>query len=244
MSQLEWQPINQPGQLFERIVAQTKQLIEDKALRAGDRLPPERDLARLLGVSRASLREAIKTLEARGQLEVRHGQGVFVRSPETMGDALRAELLGRSVDVPEFFAMREVLEVTAAGWAAGAVSARYVSDLEQMVEELDRHAAIHPPDIVAIRRDDVSIHLLIAKMTGNQFLLRTMGVLQDMLNANMETTLVLPGRLERASREHHRIVKAISEGNQVAARRAMRVHIRNARAAAVSRLETSRKGLR
>lgn len=244
MSQLEWQPITQPGQLYERIVAQTKQLVEDKALQAGDRLPPERELARLLGVSRASLREAIKTLEARGYLEVRHGQGVFVRSPEVMGDALRAELLGRSVDVPEFFAMREVLEVTAAGWAACAASAPYVAELEQMLDELDRQGAVRPLDIVAIRRHDVSIHLLIAKMAGNQFLLRTMAVLQDMLNANMETTLVLPGRLERASKEHHRIVKAIAAGNQEAARRAMRVHIRNVRAAALGRLETSRKGAR
>lgn len=236
MTQIQWRPVHQGGHLYEHIVAQIRQLIEDHELKPGDRLPPERDLAQLLGVSRASVREAVKTLEARGHLEVRHGRGVSVRAPELVQDALRAELIGREVGLRELFAMREVLEVPAAGWAAAAAGPERVAELEAALVDLAQQAEKPNPDFAVLRNLDAGFHLHIARIAGNRFLVRTMGVLHDMLNAGMETTLVVPGRLKRSAHDHRRIVTAIAEGNAETARRAMRAHIRGAEAAALHRL--------
>ncbi|HZD64590.1 MAG TPA: FadR/GntR family transcriptional regulator [Acidimicrobiales bacterium] len=236
MSEVRWRPVHQGGHLYSHIVAQIRQLIEDQALRPGDQLPPERELAQRLGVSRASVREAVKTLEARGYLDVRHGRGVSVRAREPMGDTLRAELAGREVGLRDLFAMREVLEVPAAGWAAAGAGPGQVAELDGKVEELVHQATRDAPDFATLRRLDAGLHLHIAEVAGNPFLWRTMGVLHEMLNASMETTLVIPGRLARSARDHRRILKAIAAADSQGARRAMRDHIRGAEAAAMARL--------
>lgn len=236
MTGVQWQPVNQAGHLYERVVNQITRLIEERSLQPGDRLPPERELAQLLGVSRPSLREAVKTLEALGHLEVRHGLGVTVRSADRLGDTLRARLVDREVGLQDLFAMREVLEVPAAGWAAINCEPEHVSGLEAILAELADRAAPLPPDFTILRDLDARFHLQIAEIAANRFLTRTMGVLHDMLDTGMETTLSLPGRLARSARDHRRILEAIVAGDSEAAKRAMRAHIQGAQAAAMRRL--------
>lgn len=236
MTGVQWQPVNQAGHLYERVVNQITRLIEERSLQPGDRLPPERELAQLLGVSRPSLREAVKTLEALGHLEVRHGLGVTVRSADRLGDTLRAGLVDREIGLQDLFAMREVLEVPAAGWAAVNCEPGHVAGLEAILAELADQAALLPPDFASLRDLDARFHLQIAEIAANRFLTRTMGVLRDMLDTGMETTLSLPGRLARSARDHRRIIEAIVAGDSGAAKRAMRAHIRGAQAAALRRL--------
>jgi len=112
-----WQEIGQTGSVSDRIEKQVLALITAEDLKPGERLPSERDLAALLKVSRPSVREAVKSLEAQGRLHVRHGQGVFVATPASAKN-LRAALIQQEITLGELFAMREVLEIPAAGWAA------------------------------------------------------------------------------------------------------------------------------
>src|SRR5215210_3101477 len=86
-------------------------------LRPGDRLPPERELAGLLGVSRPSLREALRSLQARGQVVVRHGSGAYVAEPAA-ATALRRSLAEQELSLRELYDMREVIELPAADWSA------------------------------------------------------------------------------------------------------------------------------
>src|ERR1700722_16445926 len=109
---------NEP--LFQRVAGQVQHYIEGNGLKPGDRLPGERELCELLGVSRASVREALRSLEARGVVVVRHGKGVFVAAPDEGERAMERFARLREVGLEELFAMREVLEVAAAGRAAGA----------------------------------------------------------------------------------------------------------------------------
>ncbi|MGH3628169.1 MAG: FadR/GntR family transcriptional regulator, partial [Sciscionella sp.] len=78
-----WEPLRPQGSLSARIASSIEALIVSEGIKPGERLPPERELAAMLGVSRPSLREAISSLAAWGRLTVRHGRGVFVESPET-----------------------------------------------------------------------------------------------------------------------------------------------------------------
>ena len=223
---VSWQPIRNEGTLYSRIADQIERLIDERSLRPGDRLPPERELAVLLGVSRPSVREAIKTLSALGRLSVQHGRGVFIAPP----DGIRG-LASPGIGLRELFAMREVLEVPAAGWAAQSASRGEIADLQETVTSLEAAT-----DFTDLSRLDTELHLRIAAMAGNRFLQRTMSVLHEMLSSGMETTLKIPGRLERSRTDHRRIVAAIVAGDAAGARRAMRQHIQGAAAAAERRL--------
>ena len=155
-----------------------ERLIAERGLRPGARLPPARELAQLLRVSRPSLREAVRTLQATGRVRVRHGSGVWLLPP----DGMRALLQAREVTLRELFAMREVLEVPGAGWAAAAPDPVAVERLRAALEAMAR-----TEDPAELRRLDIEFHLTIAEMAGNRFLVRTMGVLHEMLRGGMET---------------------------------------------------------
>lgn len=229
-----WTPVNEGGHLTDRIVTRIESLIKEQSLRPGERLPPEREMAQLLGVSRPALREAVKTLEARGELVVRHGQGVFVN--ERPHDAVRARLADLKVSLEELFAMREVLEGPAAAWAAEVVNYGK-RDLLRRALDAEQDARRPPIDFDRLARLDAAFHLSIVEVAQNRFLHRTLGVLQEMLAAGMETTLRVPGRLEDSARDHQAIFQAIADGDQAEARAAAERHIRAARDAARALLQ-------
>ena len=100
-----------------KIANQLTELIDIQNLGPGDKLPPERQLADLLEVSRPSLREALHILQAQGLVQIRHGQGTFVQEP-LVAQELRASMMATTHDLNELFDAREVLEVPASNWAA------------------------------------------------------------------------------------------------------------------------------
>jgi GntR family transcriptional regulator, transcriptional repressor for pyruvate dehydrogenase complex len=230
-----WQPVSKRGSLAERIVAQVEQLLRDERLRPGDRLPSEREMAQLLGVSRPSLREAVRILQARGRLIVKHGQGVFVTHPPSEID-LRSSLQQAEHSLSELFAMREVLEVPAASWAAERITADQLAQLRAILDQLAAEFAAEPADFEKLAGLDAEFHLTIAAAANNRFLQQTSHVLHDILLSGMETTLLLPGRREKSRREHERILAALASGDAAAAGRAARAHIRSARGAAMDRI--------
>jgi GntR family transcriptional repressor for pyruvate dehydrogenase complex len=230
-----WSPVTQAGSLTDRIVMQIEQMLADDRLSVGERLPAERELAQLLGVSRPSVREAVRVLQARGRLIVKHGQGVFVAEPQST-QQLRSALGQAELTLSELFAMREVLEVPAAGWAAERVTKADLTALRRDLDELDRQFDSGPPDFERLARLDADFHLGIARAAGNRFLQQTTHVLSDILLSGMQTTLLLPGRREKARSQHERILAALTAKDAAEARRAARAHIRSARDAALSRV--------
>jgi GntR family transcriptional repressor for pyruvate dehydrogenase complex len=231
-----WQPVQQGG-LAGRIVVQVERLIRQQRLQPGDRLPAERDMALLLRVSRPSLREAVRILEARGRLVARHGRGVYVQDARSERE-LRHSLAATEMTNNELFAMREVLEVPAAAWAAEQITEPQLAQLRAV---LDGMAAIIGSageiDFDRLAGLDVQFHLGIAVAAGNRFLRQTSGVLHEMLLSGMETTLTIPGRPARSRRDHERIYAALLAHQPSAARSAVRAHIRSAHAAAIRRVE-------
>lgn len=232
-----WQAVNQPGNLAARIVGQVEKLISDKSLKPGDQLPSERDMAVLLKVSRPSLREAVRMLEARGRLVVKHGIGVFVQDARSERE-LRFALAATEMSNNELFAMREVLEVPAAAWAAEKITDTQLAELRAALD--DMAAIVDSPDEIDFDRLqalDVQFHLGVAMAAGNRFMHQTSGVLHDMLLSGMETTLAIPGRAVKSRRDHENIYAALLAHDPAAARKAARAHIRAAHAAAIRRVE-------
>lgn len=228
-----WVPLRQ-GSVSELIARRILEVISADKLKPGDQLPPERELAALLGTSRPSLREALQSLKARGYLEIRHGSGVFVADPattRTLRQALSADHLTRT----ELFDMREVLELPAAEWAARAADPHKLAAVQAAYDSLQ--AASTPPvtDWRQLQHLDALFHLRIVEAAGNRFLTRTLAVLQEIQAQGTDTTLRAPGRLEKFRREHQRILDALLAGDPAAARRAAKAHIRGARSADLSR---------
>lgn len=230
-----WQPVKQAGNVSERIVSQVEQLLSSGELKPGDRLPSERDMAQLLGASRPSLREAVRILQTRGRLLVKHGQGVFVTEP-TSTQALRSAFSNAEISIHELFDMREVLEVPAAGWAAEKITPDQVTQLRAILDELDAAFDADPADFQTLAQLDASYHLAIADLARNRFLKQTSHVLHDILMSGMKTTLLIPGRREKSRGQHERILAALQAGDPAAARRAAKAHIRSARGAALDRI--------
>lgn len=229
-----WTSLHQ-GSVSDRIARQILDLVAAERLRPGDRLPPERELASLLGVSRPSLREAVRSLKAQGYLDVRHGTGVFVAEPGT-ARTLRQALAQTEVSLAELFDMREVVEVPAAAWAARHYNPAKLDAVREAYDQLREVAQATRPDFDRLQQLDESFHLRIVEAADNRFMSQTLGVLHDMLTQGMHTTLAVPGRLEHSRREHQAVFDAIFAGDTTGARTAARAHIRGARRAALQRL--------
>jgi GntR family transcriptional repressor for pyruvate dehydrogenase complex len=229
-----WTPVKESGSLTDRIVARIDELITTRELDVGARLPSEREMARLLGVSRPALRESVKTLEARGKLVVRHGQGVFVA--QSASDMMHSELANLEVSLAELFAMREVLEAPAAAWAASSATDDELAELGELLAHEEPERRSSSPDLAKLAKFDSAFHLTIVKLAKNRFLERTLGILQEMLVAGMATTLALPARVEVSGREHHELFAAIRSRDPEAARTAAIEHIHGARDAGLERV--------
>lgn len=234
-----WEPVSSTGSISTRIEKQVVALVTTEQLRPGDQLPPERELAGLLGVSRPSVREAVKSLQAQGLLHVRHGQGVFVAAPLAERN-LRSSLREQEITLAELYAMREVLEVPATGWTAAAADEDFLAAAATALEELNAAASRDLVDYAELGELDARFHMLIVASAGNRFLQQTLGVLQEIIASGMRTTLGIPGRIERSREDHERIMAALRAGDAAAARRAARAHIRGAHKAAMQRLADER----
>jgi len=214
-----------------RLQNQARLLIDHLAtaqLQPGDRLPPERELAKLLGISRPSLREAIQVLQTQGRLLVRHGIGVFVLD-DIQGEQLRDSLRAAHHRIEELFQMREILEAPAVEWAAERRTDLQLAEMKRAAQALRAVIASKPIDFEAVRVLDMAFHLTIVKSAQNQFLNQTLGTLQEIMHKSMDNTLKLPGRIEASDYEHGVILAAIEAQDPITARLQIIQHIHNAR---------------
>jgi GntR family transcriptional repressor for pyruvate dehydrogenase complex len=229
-----WQPLGQ-GNLNERIRSEILRVLQARRLSPGDRLPPERELAATLKVSRPSVREAVRSLQAEGRLVVKHGQGVFVAEPSSQ-KAFRESMARLDASLSELFAMREVLEVPAARWAAQRQDAAGLAAVQEAFGDLDLAVREQPRDFQKLQYLDATFHLRIVQAAGNRLLEQCQGVLNELLMTGLKTTLEIEGRLEQSWHEHHAILTALLDGDATAAARAAQTHVRNVRKAANRRI--------
>lgn len=228
--------------LYRRIALHVRGLIEARELRPGERLPPERELARMLGVSRIPVREAMRTLAAQGLIDIRHGHGTFVaaRSLEAAVHQLAGALLHQRHTFEELFAVRRLLEPAAARWAATRTGAPEIDVLRRLLDAMQAACAAAEPDYEAISDHDAQLHLEIAACTSNRVLLRIMQAIQDLHQQQLETSLRYRGRLARTLADHRRIVAAIAAGDPVEAGSAMLDHLREGETAALAGIDGGR----
>ncbi|HET8607356.1 MAG TPA: FCD domain-containing protein [Gaiellaceae bacterium] len=216
--------------LPERIERRIGELIEAGTLAAGARLPSERELARIFGVSRLAVREAAHRLEARGLVVVRRGSGSFVAAPAAGAEPAEAQAPLAGANGDELADVRLLLEPAAADWAARRAERSSVAVLLRIAEQFE--AAVDEPDprFDLLAASDMELHLEIAHAADNALLARLIEELHGIYRLQLEWSLRRPGRLEETAAEHRRLVDAIAAGDPAGARDAMTAHL-NAAAA-------------
>ena len=231
---LAWHALGHGG-LNLRIRGEILRVLTEQHLMPGDRLPSERELAVVLRVSRPSVREAVRSLQAEGYLIVKHGQGVFVAEPESRKQ-MRAAMAELDHNLAELYAMREILEVPAARWAAERKNETSLAAIQAAFDRLESALGKYPLNYEELQQLDAAFHRRIVQASGNRLLEQTLNVLQGLLETGMRTTLEVPGRLEQSRLDHQRILSALLVGDANAAAGAAKDHVRGAQEAANRRL--------
>jgi GntR family transcriptional repressor for pyruvate dehydrogenase complex len=210
--------------LREEAAEQIRALIVEAPLRPGDRLPSERDLVVKLEVSRTTIREALRSLEIRGLLDVRPGEGAFVRDLplESVIDPLASALLNRR-SLLELLEVRRILEPGIAALAAQRAQAGDVDEMKLILAEIEQRLDGRRFDDAA--KSIISFHRVITRATGNSLVQRLMDTISGLLSASMRETLRIRGRPERSLKSHRQILAAIESKDPVAARETMLLHM-------------------
>lgn len=215
----------------EEVVRRLREMIHAGDLKPGDRLPPERDLARQLGVSRPTLRAGIRTLAAVGVFHSRQGAGTFVAeadaSPALDANPLRlmASLHGFSSD--EMFETRIALEMAVAELAAKRASGDHIATMAEEVAEM--FASLEEPEEYLVH--DMRFHQTIAAASGNRILTALMNMVATILFETRSKTVHLALDLKESAEMHRQIYRAIRAHDPEAAGNAMREHLLHTRAA-------------
>lgn len=183
---MELKPIK-TRKIYEEIVEQIRELVVRGELKPGDKLPSERDLVERLKVSRASIREALSALEMMGLLEVRSGEGTFMRrlKPESVIAPLAWMLSIEKGTVQELLEVRKILEVQAAKLAAQRAQAEDLRELEDALENM-RQEIINPE--LGGEKADLQFHYAITRATNNKILILIMDAISDMMQQMLKTS--------------------------------------------------------
>jgi GntR family transcriptional repressor for pyruvate dehydrogenase complex len=208
---------------YEDIVQQIRQLIEKGKLKREDQLPTERELSETFKVSRATVREAIFSLETINLVQRRQGNGTYViaSSEEALVHPLAMSLFHEKDDIIDIFSLRKIIEPEVAQLASQNRTIEELNELEEILKGQDEEVAggLNP-----IQRN-ADFHRLLAQMAKNRVLERLLLALFDLLGKTRERYLQTEERKHKSLQGHHEILNAIRNGNGPAARQVMRRHL-------------------
>lgn len=213
-------------QLTSQVVNYIRAKIEEGTLKPGDRIPPERELAKELKISRASLRMGIGYLAAMGVMKVRHGVGTFVADgPAEFGKSSLGLLSALHGFKPwQMFEVRNLLETSLAALAAERGSEEHFTQLAEEVAEM--YATIDDPTEYLIH--DMRFHRTIAQASGNPILAALMETISTAFYEERRQTAARAKDRKSSLEAHREIYRAIRTANPAEARKAMERHLRSA----------------
>ncbi len=207
----------------DKIASNLIEFILHGDLKPLDKLPAEREMAVMLGVSRPSLREALKTLSTRNIIEIRHGAGVFVTSldPKLLLEPLDFFLALNEANFEHLFEARKVLEGELAALAAQRITQDELVYLQECVHRTEQSL----DDDASFVQADLNLHNSIMTAARNPMLERMMMSISLLTRASRQHTVNLPGVRQHAPKDHQAIVDALAERNPEQSRQTMLKHL-------------------
>jgi GntR family transcriptional repressor for pyruvate dehydrogenase complex len=208
---------------YEDIVKQIRNLIAKGKLKRGDYLPTERELSETFKVSRATVREAVFSLETMKLVDRRQGDGTYVTasSEEALVQPLAAALYHEQDDLLDILFLRKVIEPEVVKLASEKATPEEMGELEEILREQEAAVAEGRDHIQA----DSAFHQHLARMSRNRVLERLLPALLDLLGKTREKYLQTEERTQKSLQGHREILAAIKNGDSLGARQAMRRHL-------------------
>lgn len=215
--------------LTERTAQQIEELILSNALKGGERLPSERELGEQIGVSKTVIREAIRSLTAKGLVEVRMGSGMYVQhlGPDLLTNPLHILLRTNAIKPENIQEVREALEINLAALAAERAETIHIKAMERAVADLKKK----PLNAAKFAGADLAFHNALAEAAGNPIFTLLVGMLNNLMLQVREQTFQSDGQAcaSRALRHHERILEQVKRHDVAGARQAMIDHLAEAR---------------
>lgn len=206
--------------LYEQIAQQLFEHISEGGLQPGDRLPPERELAARLRVSRASLAQALVALEVLGVIDVRHGDGAVVMEHSSDRQVVAA-LRAHHDRLPEVLEARAALEVKLASLAAARRTEADLTAIDATLDAMEQDVAAGGRGVDG----DERFHAAVTAAGHSALLARLMHEISDLVRESRLESLAQPGRPADSLAGHRRIARAIREQDPTEAAAAMAAHI-------------------
>lgn len=217
------------SRLYVQVAEQLSKLVNDGVIKAGERLPSERDLAEKLNVSRPTIREAMIALELSGVIEIKTGSGIFVTQKKP-----RLTIDDKGIGPFEILEIRQIIEAEACALAAKKITKQQISELKKAIVEMEEEEL--RPD--HSEKADWKFHNIIANATQNSAISTVINWLWE-LRSQSDLSAAFAARLRQQGvhpsiKDHKDIVAALENGNPTEARAAMKKHIKNATADAAT----------
>jgi GntR family transcriptional repressor for pyruvate dehydrogenase complex len=210
----------QRTRLYEQVAEQISTWITENGLRAGDRLPPERELATRLGVSRATLSQALVALEVVGVVAVRHGDGT-VLTDQVGSDRIRAAIRAHADRMPEVIEARDALETKLAALAATRRTEEDLTRIAAALDEMERDIEAGGRGVQA----DERFHGAVTAAAYSPLLAQMMSTIRELIVETRLESLSQPGRPRASLAGHRKVADAIVAGDPAAASAAMHEHV-------------------
>jgi GntR family transcriptional regulator, transcriptional repressor for pyruvate dehydrogenase complex len=218
-----FRPLARP-RLYEQILAQLREYVAAAGLKAGDRLPSERELADSMGVSRASIKQAIVVLEVQGLVEIRHGGGSYLRTDSLSIEPI-ATLVERRRRLPDVLDAREALETKLAELAALRRTDDDLAEIDAALEAM--RAEIENGELG--ENGDRRFHAAVTNAAHSDLLAEFMREIAEQIAESRHESLQQPDRPPRSLTQHAQIADAIRNKDTTAAVAAMRAHLETVR---------------
>lgn len=209
--------------LYEEIVKQLIDLIEKGMLNPGDKLPPERQLAEELHVSRTAIREALRSMESMGYIESKVGGGTFIReiSIDNVLHPFSAVLSQNKKLIQELLEVRQLLESKIASLASKRATPENIKQIEKTLEEMQ-------DDIqsggIGLEGEN-AFHNAIAQAANNTAMSKILELCEELLSKSRESTLCISGQPEKSLKDHLEIFEAIKNHDSERSSYLMKEHI-------------------
>ena len=216
------------SRLYEQIVQQVEESIHKGAMKPGDQLPPERELAQQFGVSRTAVREAVKALREKGLVEAYPGRGTFITdgTSYSMRQSLDRMLRVGQAEGAGFLAeVREILEPEIVAMAATRADAEDIASMREQIGVMDQ-ARKDPETFIEA---DLDFHLTLAEAAANPIILSLIDSIVGLLREQRMGIFQVEGGPERGQYHHKKILEAIEHKDPAGAREAMKAHLRQVR---------------
>ena len=214
--------VRKPRKLPEQIADKLREMIIQEAMKTGSKLPAEAELMARFGVSRSTVREAVKILQTERIVDIRQGQGTFLCAmPGLADDPLGLRFADQEELIAQLLETRLLIEPSVAALAAQRRTESHLQEMKLLLDKMDS-AYLHGENYTPY---DAEFHSVIAKCTGNDVIVRLLPTIHESISAGYQHTRRVEGSYQRASQCHLELYRAIMDQDSDRARLAAQRHM-------------------